>query len=398
MLALPPGAALAHSPMQTGNCTTANPSDDPAVGPTPTVCLSVLADLQSTTEAFAVSWNSALSEAGSVQLLGDSSIPDVRDPAFTGTTHYVKLDILQPSASYRFDILSGQKTYTNNRAHWSLAGPKLPAPGRDPIQGRIKNPDGGNAGEAIVYVTIVHADDNDKSALLSQVVTDEDAGYITINLAYARTPDFSARFAYNKNTDKVLVMAVGAAGLASAPLTKISDLRPGKPGLTLTLGTGAGTAATATPSPIPATSTPTPSATPTLPPETGTAIAATETAAVFTETATATHVPATATRVPPTETPELDLMPTAAPPPSETAERPTIASAEPTAIAAAGEASPLAPSPRTTRLAPRVTPASAANSTVGGLALDNSSLGLLAVAAFIGAMILGGTAFFLWKR
>ena len=37
-----------------------------------------------------------------------------------GHTHYVRVDNLTPKIEYAFDIVSGDKTYTNNGTHWSV--------------------------------------------------------------------------------------------------------------------------------------------------------------------------------------------------------------------------------------------------------------------------------------
>lgn len=394
----PADVVFAYPPAQVSSCTTASPSPDPTVGPTPTVCISdviVNADGASPQNRFSVSWVSVSPEAGQVQLVGGGTFNDERSATFAGTTHYVQLNNLQSNTTYQFDIVSGGKTYTNNGQHWSVAiGPALTPSAPFNILGRVKNPDGSDADEALVYVTIQRAD-GAFSSLLSQIMTSDDGGFFHLNLSDARTTDYSSRFSFNPSSDKLTITAIGPTGAASWT-GKTGDPRPGKPTLFLTLGSGGGTAATSTPSPIPSTSTPTPvtpTATQTLPPATATALAATETATALAPTPTFTPVPAVATAVRPTATRQLFIEPTLTvplitiQPAATTSAQATLANPE--------EGTP---EPFTTRVIRLATATPEATSTFAGITSSSSLFAVLAAVAFIGAAFLGIAALYLWKR
>ncbi len=406
IFAQPANPARAFVPAQAPACTTSSPAGS---DPSATVCVSevlVKVDGASPQNSFVVSWGSTNSESGSVQLVGGAAFSDVRGDSFAGNTHYVQVNNLQPSTTYQFDIISGGTTFTNNNQHWSVTlGPALLDVPPNKITGRVKNADGTDAAEAIVYATIQRSSDSSISSLLSQVMTADNAGFFQIPLGDARTSDYSARFTFDRTKDKLIITAIGPGGFTSTTVLVNVALppQPNPPNVTLTLGRGVVTVATATASPRPPTSTPTPitpSATPTLPPATATAFIATETAVAFTATPTKTPVPPTA--VPPTSTqppPTATELPTLVPAATLTNAAITISPADQETLVAGGTISSTADAnPKITRVSPRVTNPNPPSSLFGGTGLSNLIFLLLAIGAFTGAMILGVAAIFLWKR
>jgi hypothetical protein len=398
-LLLPSDVVSAHPPAQAPGCTTASPSGDPSIGPTPTVCYSreiVASEGSNPDNRFYVSWISSSAEQGAVQIISGKLYPDTCSECSSGTLHYVRVDSLQTNTTYQFDIISGGRRYDNTGSHWQIpVGPFLAPPPPFNILGSVKNPDGSDASEALVYVTIQRADGSGTSSLLSQLMTGADSGFFHLSLSDARTTDYSSRFGYSSTSDNLTITAIGLTGSVSWA-GKTGDPRPGKRLLILTLGSGGGTVATATPSPIPSTSTPTPvtpTVTQTLPPATATVLAATETAAVLTSTPTFTLVPPATTAPRATATRQLFIEPTL------TAPLITIAPAATTSAQATLASTEEATSePSTTRVIRLATATPAASSAFAGIVSGGSIFAVLAVVAFIGAAILGVAALYVWRK
>ncbi len=381
LLSLAPNV-LAAPNLQTTNCQTAPIAADP----TASVCISrVLIPFNgvSPDNQFYVSWRSQTAVKGQVKLSSGTTYDDVRGANYQGITHYIAVSNLDAKKNYTFDILSGGETFTNNGAHWSVKmGPALQSANPYTILGRVKNPDGSDADGAIVFAQIRDGDDqgtSGRSAHLSALIVVADGGnFFTIDLDHARTQNQSQKYAFNPETDRVQIIAVGAQGTASKTF-KINELHPPAPAPSLTLsGSGAGNVATATPTPVPPTITPTLTPSPT----------ATQT---LTPTFTQTIAPPTRTRVPPTATPLI--IPTIANP------IPTLAPAEATRIAENPDATLIANpageevEPQRTRVfggVPTIIPPPAQN--------NNALLLILAVVLFVGALLLGATAFFVSRR
>ncbi|MGB8648758.1 MAG: hypothetical protein WCF84_26205 [Anaerolineae bacterium] len=374
-------------------CTTAAASSDPNA----TLCISAV-DIEDTSaspnDSLVISWLSLTPQVGQVRLIDGTTVGDARGSAFKGTTHYVQLSNLQPNTSYQFDIVADGVVNNNGGSHWTTGnvGPAIPPPttGLTTVLGRIRNPDGSDATEALVYVTIQHVDGT-TSSLLSQGMAADDAGFFHVRLM-ARTPDNTARFSFDKTKDKVTITANSLSGFVSTT-TPISNVLLSQ-NLALTLGAGYVVAATPTPSPLPLTSTPTPitpTATPTLFPATATAAAATQTAAAFTDTPTVTPRPPTATPV--------TLSATSTSLPTLTSQPITITPAQATVVAQASSADTPEPDNGTTtvRISPRLT-ATPASQGLADIAGGNGLLVILAVLAFGGAVVLALIAFWVWKR
>ena len=375
-------SARAEPPQQANACFNA-----PAVAdPTNSVCISnvvVSFNGVSPENQFVVSWRTQTAQTGSVKL-NNATYQDVRGAEFQGTTHYIKISNLAAKTTYTFDIVSGDETFTQGGAHWSVRlGPAIQPATPYFIFGRVKNPDGSDADGAIVYAQVRDGDDrgtNGRSSLLSGLIVLADGGdFFNINVETARTQNISQKYVYNADADRVYISAVGTQGSASKQF-KISDLHPPKPPPSLILsGNGTGSVVTATPTLIPATATPTLS--PTL----------TET---ITPSPTLTHtaLPPTKTSVPPaTATPD-------APPTFENV--PTIAPDQATRLAATPNTTLVAipaggqGEPSHTRVFGGVPdiqpPAPQPNNTVLFIGL--------AVVLFVGAVLLGLAAFFASRR
>ena len=395
----------AHPPEQVTDCTTASPGPDPSA----TVCVSdviVTTAGVSPNNRFSVSWISTSRETGAVKLIGGDTLSDIRGASFSGITHYVQVSNLQPNTDYQFDINSGGNTYTNNGQHWSInIGPVLTPAAPDNIIGRVKNPGGGDAAEALVYARVQRASDSAISSLLSMnpPMSSDDSGFFhSISVSDARSVDASSnydgRFSYNSNNDKLTLTAVGPGGYGSTTANiNAAHPRPGGVNVILTLGSGFVSYNTPTPTPIPPTSTPTPitpTATQTLPALTATALAATETATAFTSTPTLTPAPPSATAPRPTATTQPLIPPTA------TVPFITIVPAGQTQVAEATLESTqeVSPEPLITRVLHPITTTPEASSVFAGIASGGSIFAVLAATAFIGAATLGAAALYVWKR
>lgn len=387
-----PVSIAASPPIQGAACTTAPAGPDP----TPTVCIADLTaqiDGISPNNSFTVSWRTPQPQTGQVKLIGGSSFDDVRGAAFNGTTHYVLVNNLEPGISYQFDIVSGGTTYNKSGAHWSAnLGPALPprtsGPSPDTILGVIKNPDGENADDALVYAIVQQGDgagSGGRSSLLSQILTADDAGFFHIDLAQARTSNGSAWYDYSPTADKLIIRGVNKNGFGATNVSTGTP-RAGKPVLSLTIGSGSSAAQTATPT------LPLPTSTPTVP-TSATTITPTET---LTPTLTLTPVLST-------DTPELPTRaPATEPPPTPGI---TIAPAGETSSAGSTALTPTAPSEPNQETETAVThiifaqTATPSSSQSGaGLSSRDLSIVLLAVVLFIGAVLLGLAGFFIFRR
>lgn len=391
ILILAPVPVSASPPLQGAACTTAPAGPDP----TPTVCIADLTaqiDGISPNNSFTVSWRTPQPQTGQVNLIGGSSFDDVRGADFSGTTHYVLVNNLQPSTGYQFDIVSGGSTYNKSGAHWSaMLGPALPKRPADPkgeIIGIINNPDGNPADDALVYAIIQQGDGEGtggRSSLLSQILTPDDVGFFHIDLTQARTPNGSAWYDYSPTGDKLIIRGVNKNGFGATNVSTGTP-RAGKPVLSLTIGSGSSAAQTATPT------LPLPTSTPTVPTST--------TTITPTETLTPTL---TLTPVLPTDTPELPTRaPATEPPPTPGI---TIAPAGETSSAGSTALTPTAPSEPNQETETAVThiifaqTATPSSSQSGaGLSSRDLSIVLLAVVLFIGAVLLGLAGFFIFRR
>ncbi len=174
--------------------------------------------------SFVVSWTTGASEPGQIVIVGLTPFNDDRGEKFSGATHYVTLEKLQPGKVYQFDIVSGGKSYNNGGAHWTVTtGATLAPPTPDLIVGQIKNPDGSVPADTIVLFVIQRG--AALSSPLSQLLTAEDNGFFHMSLSDARgQTDVTNYFTYAK-TDRVIIQALGSKGVG------VINLESGDPSL-----------------------------------------------------------------------------------------------------------------------------------------------------------------------
>ncbi len=181
--------------------------------------------------SFTVSWLTTIIESGRVQLIGGAIYEDERGTDFSGTTHYVSISGLRTNSTYYFEIISGGKKYDNGGARWLVkTGVTLAPRPPDWIGGRVQNPDGSVATEAIVSTTIGREQQGYISAPLSTLVTARDGGFFRINLGETRAfADPTNFFAYSIQGDRpmnnnVTIQAIAASG-AEAFMLDMADPR-----------------------------------------------------------------------------------------------------------------------------------------------------------------------------
>lgn len=379
-----PSAARAAPAEQSNACLNAPASADP----TATVCISnmiVVFNGESDENQFYVSWRTAGSARGRIQILGGGSFDDVRGGDYRGKTHYVQVKKLKGRTNYQFDVISDGETYTNGGAHWSVRmGPALPSDTPFYVSGHVKNPDGSGADGALVFAQLRDSDNqgtDGRSGFLSALIVLADGGdFFNINLEAARTPNNSAKYIFDPDADRVFIAATGEQGTVSKQF-KISDLQLPKPPPSLILNSsGTGNVATATPTLLPSTPTAT----------------FTETA---TETATPTEVSPTPTHTPPpTETPEPpatetpNLPPTfesvSTPAPEQETRLAEIPEGTNAALPAGAEVEP--PRTRVFGQVPTIPPPAQADNTLLFIGLG--------IVLIVGAVLLGLAAFFVARR
>ncbi len=207
-------------------------SVQPAVASTPSSL--IISNVRDT--SFTVSWLTGAEEVGQVQVVGGGVYDDVRGADYHGITHYVTVKGLTPNTNYSFDLLSGGTRYEGGGAHWAVTtGKTLTPPMPDLILGRVRNPDGSNAADAIVVFTVEQQ--RQISAPLSMLVTASDKGFFHVNLADLREQaDPSHFFEYSPAGDLLTIQAVNPFGSGSIKVG-LGDprLRASDPQQTLTV-------------------------------------------------------------------------------------------------------------------------------------------------------------------
>jgi hypothetical protein len=152
--------------------------------------------------AFAVSWLTDLPASGQVRYgttpaLGHSQDDDTGAGPYT---HHVTLSGLIPATTYYFDVIADGQVDDNGGAHYQLTLPPTGGiqPGADYFWGYVYQADGITpAAGAIVYVTLEDGDGAGSPGSSAPLSALADAGGVWyVNLAFARTADYSAFFAY----------------------------------------------------------------------------------------------------------------------------------------------------------------------------------------------------------
>jgi hypothetical protein len=198
-----------------------------------------------TDNSFVVSWLTADEEIGQVQLTDGGFYDDARGAVFS-KTHYVIVGGLLASSEYWFDIVSGATRYDNAGAHWTVnTGAPVAPRSPDVISGWVRNSDGSEFVEAIVFAMIDRVQQGAPSAPLSALVTAKDGGFFSIDLAETRAlADATRYFDYSISSDRymnnsVTLEAVSANGTSLVTLDMAdARLRAGDRGQAIVLNLG----------------------------------------------------------------------------------------------------------------------------------------------------------------
>ncbi len=173
--------------------------------------------------SFVVTWTTAESEIGQVQLINGGTFNDDRGEKSSGKTHYVTVGGLSPETRYQFDVLSGGKKNDRGGIPYSvMTGARLDPPIPDLIIGQAENPDGSTATEAIIFFTIQRP--QGVSSPLSMLLTERDAGVFHVNLSDARVMSDPTHYLSYSQNDQVTIQAINPLGLGMLALT-IGDPR-----------------------------------------------------------------------------------------------------------------------------------------------------------------------------
>lgn len=234
-------------------------------------------------DSFTVTWLTDSAVVGQVRKLGGEMVSESdyvgrnyqsgRGASFVGRTHFVVVKSLLPNTTYQFDLVSGNEVDDNNGQHYTVTtGAGLSTTASDLITGKMLNPDGSLATDAIVYVRLKSA--IGFSAWLAAPAP-TDLAYLGAWLVYindARTEDLTGYFPHTAG-DQAEVQASAATGswAGTANLTALRQGQNFQIALTPYPPTATPTGATLTPSITPTrtatlTNTLTPTMTPTLTP------------------------------------------------------------------------------------------------------------------------------------
>jgi hypothetical protein len=186
-----------------------------------------------TDSSFTVSYSTDEQVIGSVNFGESANLGQVtrddRDQKSGGFTpvklHNITIRNLKPKTNYFFTITSGEKTFTNNNQPYqvSTAFPITENPNQqEPITGNVLLPDGSNAKEAIIFVTI------DNAQTISTLIK-SDGSYI-LPLNSLRTSDLNSYFKFSDNIIKMLV--IGEDDQASSVILSLDQINP-VPSITL---------------------------------------------------------------------------------------------------------------------------------------------------------------------
>jgi hypothetical protein len=168
---------------------------------------------------FTASWLTDEAETGQVQLADGTVYDDARGSGFVGRTHYVTVAGLLANQQYTFDVISRDKRYDRAGTHWIVnTGTALAPRTPDQVFGKVRNLDGSNATDVIVFSIIDRVQQGVGSAPLSTLVAARDDGVFALNLGEARASSDPTRyFEYAISSDRymnncVTLQAVGERG------------------------------------------------------------------------------------------------------------------------------------------------------------------------------------------
>lgn len=186
-----------------------------------------------TDSSFTVSYTTDDQVIGSVNFGEDTKLGQVtrddRDQKSGEFTlvklHNITIRNLKPKTNYFFTITSGENTFSNNDQPYQISTASLITENpnqQEPITGNVLLPDGSNAKEAIVFVTI------DNAQTISTLIK-SDGSYI-LPLNSLRTSDLNSYFEFSDNIIKMLIL--GEDDQASNVILSLSQINP-VPSITL---------------------------------------------------------------------------------------------------------------------------------------------------------------------
>ena len=189
--------------------------------------------------AFNVSWVTDMDATGVIRW---GSADDIGAPYTVGydnrgatalqTVHFFSISGLAPSTRYRFDVVSGARTDTNQGAHYPvMTGPTLDTSAPDPVSGSISTRDGGVPTSVVLQVSATGP--SGTSAPLSSLITSADQKSWGLNLGNLRTVALNAPFPVTAFTPVTVTADGGPDGTASITTT-VAVLRAGTLALALT--------------------------------------------------------------------------------------------------------------------------------------------------------------------
>ena len=186
-----------------------------------------------TDSSFTVSYSTDDKVIGSINFGENTNLGQVtrddRDQQSGGLTavklHNITVRNLKPKTNYFFTITSGEDAFFNNDQPYqvSTALPIEETPNQqEPITGRVLLPDGSNAKEAIVFITI------DNAQTISTLIK-SDGSYI-LPLNSLRTSDLSSYFEFSN--DVIKMMVIGEGNQVSNVILNLTQINP-VPSITL---------------------------------------------------------------------------------------------------------------------------------------------------------------------
>ncbi len=153
--------------------------------------------------SFTVSWMTEVPAAGQVNwgptgALGNVAV-DVRDPGYTGRTHYVVVTGPLPETTYFFDVVSDSVVDDNGGQHYSVTTAAVDGRPRTPdlAYGQAFGDDGEPAIGTALFLALRDADgagNPGQSAWMSSLI--DEYGYWHLSLSDSRLADLSGLFDY----------------------------------------------------------------------------------------------------------------------------------------------------------------------------------------------------------
>ncbi|NBT25247.1 MAG: hypothetical protein EBT09_01530 [Actinobacteria bacterium] len=219
--------ASTTAPTATNTATATSTSTPARISSTPVANLSIT-NVRDT--SFTVSWTTGEALTGAVRWWPnkgstETTTPDKRGIFVTSTLHYVTVDNLAPSTTYRFDVVSGSAVDDFNAAHYELTtGPTLTPGSPDTVTGVVRTPLGAASGEAILILTA--STNGLTSAPMSALVRTEDQGSWTASLSNLRSQDLASAHLTDGSTI-VTIDVIGSGDLGAHATMNTSTARSG---------------------------------------------------------------------------------------------------------------------------------------------------------------------------